>query len=161
MKQMMRIMVAVLTMSLAGNLALAASSSSDSKSDSNNSSYSGSDSKDIATKQYNHAVKMIEAEDYRKASKALKKAVRYEKNNADYWNLLGFSLRKQQNYKAAKRAYDKALKIDENHLGANEYLGELYIQMGESDKAQAQLAKLQNLCPNGCEELTMLENSLK
>ncbi len=161
MKQIIKIMAVSLSICLAGNFALAAGTSSDSKSDSNNSSYSGVDNKDKAAKQYNHAVKMIEAGNYKKASKSLRKATRYDKNNADYWNLLGFSLRKQKNYIPAEDSYNKALKIDANHLGANEYLGELYIQMGMRDKAEAQLAKLQSLCPDGCEELTMLENSLK
>ncbi len=156
--------VALLAVGLASGAFAAGTSGDSDKSDSNKSDkkdYDSSKGGDKAAEQYNHAVKMLESNNYKKAEKALKKAVRYEKGNADYWNLLGFSLRKQEKFNKAKNAYDKALRIDKNHLGANEYLGELYIQTDQPDRARAQLARLQELCPNGCEELTMFEKALK
>jgi protein involved in temperature-dependent protein secretion len=53
-----------------------------------------------------------------------------------------------------------ALKLDPNHKGANEYLGELYVDMGDMAKAQAQLAKLQQLCPSGCDEYSELKKAI-
>ena len=39
---------------------------------------------------------------------------------------------------------------DWNCCGATEYLGELYIQMGDLGRARRQLARLDDLCAYGC-----------
>lgn len=80
--------------------------------------------------------------------------------NADVYNLLGFSLRKQGKFDASYGYYQKALKLDPNHKSAHEYLGELYIQKGDITKARAQAAILARLCPKGCEEREDLDKSL-
>ena len=36
--------------------------------------------------------------------------------------------------------------------GANEYLGEYYVETGQLAKADAQLVKLERICKFGCEE---------
>ena len=48
--------------------------------------------------------------------------------------------------------YFKALDLDPDHTSAREYLGELYVKLGQIDKAREQLARLERLCPQGCEE---------
>jgi len=80
--------------------------------------------------------------------------------HADVYSLLGFSLRKTGNYAEARTFYAKALDFDPAHLGAHEYLGELYVETGEMDKARAMLAKLEQLCPKGCEELDDLRKAV-
>ena len=80
--------------------------------------------------------------------------------NADVYNLLGFSLRKQGKFEASFDYYGKALKLDPKHLSAHEYLGELHIQKGEIDKAKEQAAILAKLCPDGCEEREDLDKAL-
>ncbi len=42
--------------------------------------------------------------------------------------------------------------IDPDHKGANEYLGELYVQTGQMALAREHLEKLDDLCTFGCEE---------
>ena len=79
---------------------------------------------------------------------------------ADVYNLLGFSLRKTRDYDNALYHYRKALELDPNHKGAQEYLGELYVETGQMDKAKAMLASLQKLCPSGCEEREDLEKAI-
>ena len=49
-------------------------------------------------------------------------------------------------------AYNKALAIDPKHRGANEYLGELYLQLGDLAKAEERLEKLDDICFYGCGE---------
>jgi Tfp pilus assembly protein PilF len=44
--------------------------------------------------------------------------------------------------------YNKALALMPNHLGANEYLGELYVEQGQMDKAKQRLVVLQAACGN-------------
>jgi hypothetical protein len=46
------------------------------------------------------------------------------------------------------------------HLGANEYLGELYLETGQPELAEERLAVLKEACPDGCEELEELEVAL-
>jgi tetratricopeptide (TPR) repeat protein len=81
-------------------------------------------------------------------------------NHADVYNLMGFSLRKLGDYKQAYTYYRKALDFDPEHKSALEYLGELFIETGQMDRARENLALLRKLCPNGCEELADLEEAI-
>jgi tetratricopeptide (TPR) repeat protein len=64
----------------------------------------------------------------------------------------GFANRKLGNYDTAISFYSAALKLDPNHRGANEYLGEYFVETGQIGKAKAQLVKLDLICEFGCEE---------
>jgi tetratricopeptide (TPR) repeat protein len=77
--------------------------------------------------------------------------------HADVYNLMGFCLRKTGDYTQAYTFYRKALDYDPEHKGALEYLGELYVETGQLDKAREHVALLRKLCPGGCEELIDLE----
>jgi tetratricopeptide (TPR) repeat protein len=63
---------------------------------------------------------------------------------------MGFVSRKLGRLDSALGYYTEALRLDPAHLGATEYLGELYIQMGQIDRARTQLARLDQLCAYGC-----------
>src|SRR5882757_6309683 len=80
--------------------------------------------------------------------------------HADVYNLMGFSLRKSGDYKQAYTFYRKALDFDPQHKGALEYLGELYVETGQIDKARENVAVLQKICPGGCEELADLQEAI-
>ncbi len=80
--------------------------------------------------------------------------------HADIYNLMGFSLRKSGDVKQAATFYAKALDYDANHKGALEYQGEMFVELGQIDKAKANLAKLVTLCPSGCEEREDLEKAI-
>ena len=45
-----------------------------------------------------------------------------------------------------------ALEHDPNHVGAHEYLGELYMMRGDKDKAMMMLSKLENLVGKNSKE---------
>ena len=81
--------------------------------------------------------------------------------SADVFNLLAFSQRNAGDFASALENYFRALALDPDHLGAHEYLGELYVKTGEMDKARALLARLEQLCPNGCEEREDLEKAIR
>jgi tetratricopeptide (TPR) repeat protein len=70
----------------------------------------------------------------------------------DVYSLLGFALRKSGDRVQAMTYYRKALDADPTHRGALEYQGELYVELGQIDKAKENLAKLSRLCWFGCEE---------
>ena len=80
--------------------------------------------------------------------------------HADVYNLMGFALRKTGDTRQAYTYYRKALDFDPRHKGALEYLGELYVETGQIDKARENVALLKTLCPTGCEELADLEKTI-
>jgi tetratricopeptide (TPR) repeat protein len=84
-------------------------------------------------------------------------------DNADWQNLMGYSLRKSQppDYAGAERHYDEALRINPQHRGALEYSGELYLLTGNLPRAEARLAALNKACFLPCEEYTDLKRSVE
>ena len=64
----------------------------------------------------------------------------------------GFANRKLHNYDVAISFYSAALALEPDHRGANEYLGEYFVETGQIAKAKAQLVKLDGICKFGCEE---------
>ncbi|HXP03102.1 MAG TPA: tetratricopeptide repeat protein [Stellaceae bacterium] len=94
------------------------------------------------------AQQKIDAGDYRGAIPILTDIIKADPNNADALNLMGFSLRKTGQTDLALQYYNKGLALMPKHLGANEYLGELYVELGQMDKAKERLAVLQAACGN-------------
>lgn len=108
---------------------------------------------------YAEAEAVVKAGNYAAALGMLAGLVKADPQNADAWNLLGFTYRNLGQVKESDAAYLKVLAINPNHLGALEYQGELFIQTGRIDAARANLAKLQGLCGT-CEEAEDLEKAL-
>ena len=79
--------------------------------------------------------------------------------NPDVYNLLGFALRKTGDQTQAMTYYKKALDFDPAHKGALEYQGELFVELGQIAKARENVAKLEKICPSGCEELEDLREA--
>ncbi|NNE84008.1 MAG: tetratricopeptide repeat protein, partial [Alphaproteobacteria bacterium] len=94
----------------------------------------------------------IENADYWSAIGVLNNIVASDPRNADAYNLLGFSYRKVKNFDSAERNYQRALRLDPEHKGALEYMGELYLETNRRAQAEELLALLEKLCPEGCEE---------
>ena len=108
------------------------------------------------------AKKAVEAQDWKQATQLLSKAALTDPNNADIQNWLGYAQRKQGNLNAAFAAYNQALKLNPNHKGAHEYIGEAYLMAGDITKAEKHLAELQRLCsPIPCEELKDLQRAVQ
>ncbi len=101
----------------------------------------------------------IKAKDYKAAIAELTPMLQTHQH-ADVYNLLGFSYRKSGDYKQGATFYAKALDFNPDHLGALEYQGEMFVELGQIDRAKANLAKLVKLCPSGCEEREDLEKMI-
>ena len=101
----------------------------------------------------------IAAKDYTAALAELRDLAE-DTQQADVYNLLGFTLRKTGDFKTSLTYYTKALELQPDHKAAREYLGELYVETGDMDKAQEQLAILAKLCPGGCEEREDLQKAI-
>jgi tetratricopeptide (TPR) repeat protein len=104
---------------------------------------------------------LIEAEKYQQAIDELTRALEKKPEDADLLNLVAFSNRKLERFDSALEYYLKALGIEPEHRGANEYLGELYLQLGQLDKAQERLAVLDDACFFGCDEYDELEQAIE
>lgn len=102
----------------------------------------------------------IKARDFTGAIADLNALIDKGTQHADVYNLLGYSLRRSGDTTTALTFYKKALEFDPDHKGALEYLGELYIQIGEIAKARENAARLAKLCPRGCEELEDLQQAI-
>ena len=116
-------------------------------------------------KLYELAEKHIDNQSYDKSLKLLKKLTKREDlgtKRADIYNLLGFSYRKLENPDLDKScaAYMMAIEIDSSHLGAHEYLGELYLMRDQKDKALFMLEKIEQLAGSNTEEYNDLKNAI-
>ena len=91
---------------------------------------------------------------YAKAQKLLLKSNSEKPNKADTLNYLGFTTRKLGDYENGEKYYLQGLAIEPNHIGINEYLGELYVATNRLDLAKERLKILENC---NCEEYSELK----
>ena len=162
-----------------GSSSSSTSSSSSSSSSSNTSSASGysnssysstggggySSKKDRKKKEFDpfeSIYGLIRLEKFAEAHESLKFIrVLTPSKEADKYNLLGFTARKSGDLNAAAEYYKKALEINPKHIQALEYQGELYLQLGEMEKAKKNLEKIKTICWFICKEKKMLEEAIK
>ena len=91
---------------------------------------------------------------YAKAQKLLLKSNSEKPNKADTLNYLGFTTRKLGDYENGEKYYLQGLEIEPNHIGINEYLGELYVATNRLNLAKERLKILENC---NCKEYTQLK----
>ena len=87
-------------------------------------------------------------------------AAKAEPTNADAQNLLGYAYRNQRKFDLAFKHYGEALRLNPQHRGAHEYMGEAYVIVGDKAKAQQHLAALERICGKGCEEYQDLAKAI-
>jgi|GEM_PF-846893 len=84
--------------------------------------------------------------------------------DAEYHNLMGYSLRRQSpaNLERSIDHYLIALRLDPSHVQAREYLGEAYLLQGREDLAREQLRAIEDLCKSRtCEEWRDLDRAIE
>ena len=106
------------------------------------------------------SVKLINKKSFNLAIENLLKAEQNNKTDPDIYNYLGFSFRKTGDLEKAAMYYNKALTISPKHKGALEYQGEMFLTLGQLQKAESNLKKLEKICFLGCEEEKMLKASI-
>ena len=116
-------------------------------------------------KLYEKAYDLVYNKKFDKSIKLLEKIAKRKDlgdKKADVYNLLGFSYRKhsEPNLDKAFDAYQIALEANPEHLGAHEYLGELYITLGNMDKANEMLLNLENIAGTKTMEYTKLKKAI-
>ena len=95
---------------------------------------------------------------YAKAQKLLLKSNSEKPNKADTLNYLGFTTRKLGDYENGEKYYLQGLEIEPNHIGINEYLGELYVVTNRLNLAKERLKILENC---NCKEYTQLKEVIE
>lgn len=118
----------------------------------------GSNSRDSRLTPYQS---LIDDEKYEQAIAELDKALKEDADDPDLLNLVAFSHRQLKRYEIALNYYQRALEIEPDHRGANEYLGELYLHLDQLDKAEERLAVLDKECFFGCREYDKLERAIE
>ena len=111
--------------------------------------------------EYDRAETLIKAGKFAEAIPLLKTAEAKAPDDPDVHNYLGYAYRNQKRYDDALKHYRIALRLEPRHRGANEYLGELYLALGELGKAEERLAVLDRACLFGCEEYTELKEAIE
>ena len=81
---------------------------------------------------------------YEKALKLLIKSNKEKPNKADTLNYLGFTTRKLGDFEKAEKFYLQGLALKPNHIGINEYLGELYVATNRHNLAVERLEVLKS-----------------
>jgi Flp pilus assembly protein TadD len=114
----------------------------------------------IANADFELGAEAIKIKDWDKAVYHLASVVKSEPANADAQNLLGYAYRNQRKFDLAMRHYQEALRLDPRHKGAHEYIGEAYVLIGNTAKAQEHLAALERICGKSCEEYQDLARAL-
>ncbi len=131
------------------------SAGTSSSSDSNSSNYSKAVKLVKSAKKYENNGNIDKANKrYEKALKLLVKSNKSKPNKADTLNYLGFTTRKLGDYENGEKYYLQGLAIEPNHIGINEYLGELYVATNRIDLANERLKILESC---NCKEYDSLK----
>jgi len=109
---------------------------------------------------YAEAKTLVKSKKFDKAVVMLEELLKDSKNstNPDILNDYAYSLRNLKQYEKAEKFYLAALKINPKHTGANEYLGELYLQTKRPEEAKKILEVLK-AC--NCEEYKELKEKIE
>ena len=104
--------------------------------------------------------KAIERKDWKAAIESLSKAEKDLAGNADLHNYLGYAYRHVGDLDHSFAHYREALRIDPQHRGAHEYIGQAYLKANQPEKAAEHLAELEKICGKGCEEYRDLARAI-
>ncbi|MBL8645508.1 MAG: tetratricopeptide repeat protein [Rhodospirillaceae bacterium] len=116
---------------------------------------------DFPTYNFKECQAVLDAGDYEKALPMLEEFIRFEPENAEAHNLLGYARRNLGKLDEAMESYNKALSFNPQHMGTLEYQGELFLKLNDKAAAEGNLAKLKEICPTGCEAYDVLQAAIE
>ena len=161
---MLKILVSLFFIS-SGSLSFAAGTDSGSSTNSSGNSNDKTTNSIDVNVEFHRAKKLIYKKKYEKGLNTLKsieEETPFGYTSADLYNYMGFASRKQKipNYKDAENYYLKALSFDKNHVGALEYLGELYVETDRRDEALILLNRIKMVSGDNSSEYKDLNKLL-
>lgn len=110
---------------------------------------------------YESGKKALEANDWQRAIENFNRAAAKDQKNADVQNGLGYAWRKSGKLDLAFKHYNEALRLDQRHRGAHEYIGEAYLMANNLPKAEEHLKALDSLCFFSCAEYSNLKKAVE
>jgi Tfp pilus assembly protein PilF len=108
--------------------------------------------------EYTKALAALNAKDYKTAARSAQRVTEAVPKSVDAWKLLGAAYRGQENWKGAKRAYERAIKLSPDDLALRGGLAVALARLQDA-KAQEQLSWLkakQEACANTCPDAASL-----
>lgn len=106
--------------------------------------------------EYAKAIKAIQAKDYKTAAKSAQRVADAAPKSVDGWKLLGVAQSGAENWKGARKAYEKALKLAPEDMAVRGGLGLAAAKLQDAKAAQEQLDWLkaqQAACTGDCATL--------
>ncbi|HVH49993.1 MAG TPA: tetratricopeptide repeat protein [Sphingomicrobium sp.] len=108
----------------------------------------------------NQGQQQLSAGKFDDASNSLESALAADPRNRAAFVVLARVAQKQKLFGKSIRLTNKALALEPNDLDALEVQGESMVELGAKVRAQANLAKLQKLCPSGCKQVAALSGAI-
>ena len=108
--------------------------------------------------EYQKALKALQAKDYKAAARAAQHVTEAVPKNLDGWRMLGVAQAGAENWKGARRAYERAVKLAPDDLASRGGLG-LALARLQDPRAQSELDWLKAkaaACGAGCSEAASL-----
>ena len=106
-------------------------------------------------------ISFIDQGKYEEAKQNLLIIIKNNKQDAEVYNLLGYTERQLQNYIIAIKYYKIALSINEDYTGAHHYIAMAYLELDDIDNAKYHLNQLDLICLFGCEDFFEVKNKIE
>lgn len=109
---------------------------------------------------YNQGQQLLAAGKFQEAEDTLETALAADPRNRAAFVSLARVAQKQKLFGKSIRLTNKALALEPNDLDALQVQGEAMVELGATARAQANLTKLQKLCPSGCKQVASLSSAI-
>src|SRR5687767_269524 len=103
--------------------------------------------------EYRKGIEALQAQRYQEAKKAFERVLGVAPGDANTNFLAGLAAAGLNDLKGSRKYYERAVKADKELVGARRELGVTYVKLGETEKADAQLAALKAMqakCAGAC-----------
>jgi tetratricopeptide (TPR) repeat protein len=116
-----------------------------------------------AAAEYRNGIESLKASKFGDARKSFTKVLGVAPNDPNTNFLAGMADAGLNDFKSAAKHYERALKADSKLVIAQKELAITYVKLGETDKAQAALAKLKTFdsdCKGSCKEAEQIKDAI-
>ena len=113
--------------------------------------------------EYQKGIAAIQASKFADAERAFSRVTQVAPKAPEGWFLLGYSRAAQGEFKAARKAYDRAAKLKPADIDTRRELALTLVRLGETDKAKAELDALKardTACAGKCPESAALKTAV-
>jgi Flp pilus assembly protein TadD len=113
--------------------------------------------------EYQKGIAAIQASKFADAERAFSRVTQAAPKAPEGWFLLGYSRAAQGEFKAARKAYERAAKLKPEDIDTRRELALTLVRLGEVDEARTELAALKArdaACAGKCPEATALKTAV-